>query len=184
MLRRRLQAATTLVELLVAIVVALIMIGIMLAIFNQASMTMRTAGSIMDAFQSAQAGFDIMTQRLSDATLNTYNDYDSTTSPTAYLRHSDLHFYIGQNGNTYLKTLSPIANANSGFSIYFQAPEGYSNASTYANTPGLLNACGYFIEFGPETSYWPAFFSASTISPRYRYRLMQGIQSSRKISSP
>lgn len=175
---RRLQAGTTLVELLVAMVVALIMIAIMFAVFNQASITVRTAGSIMDAYQSAQAGFDIMTQRLSDATLNTYYDYDSATAPTTYLRHSDLHFYIGKNNNTYVSTLSPAANANSGFSIYFQAPEGYSNGTgTYSNTPGLLNACGYFIEFGPETSYWPSLFTSGTFKPRYRYRLMQAIQS-------
>jgi uncharacterized protein (TIGR02599 family) len=171
--------AFTLIELLVGMVVAVIMVGIMLAVFNQASVTIRTTAGKMDAFQSAQAGFDIMTQRLSDATLNTYYDYDSQTAPTTYLRHSDLHFYIGQNGNSYLQGLLPAANANSGHSIYFQSPLGYSNGSAnYANTPGLLNACGYFIEFGPETTYWPTLFSGgATLTPRYRYRLMQAIQS-------
>ena len=178
MTRRRLHAGTTLVELLVGMVVALIIIAIMLAVLNQASITVRSANGKMDAFQSAQAGFDIMTQRLSDATLNTYYDYDSPTAPTKYLRHSDLHFYVGTNGNSFVKTLSPVANANSGHSVYFQAPEGYSNGSaSYANTPGLLNACGYFVAFGPETSDWLSLFASSTFAPRYRYRLMQTIQS-------
>jgi len=178
-MNRREPQAFTLIELLVAMVVTLIIIAIMLAVFNQASLTMRTATAKINAFQSAQAGFDIMTQRLSDATLNTYLDYDSVTAPTTYLRRSDLDFYIGQNGNTFLPTLSPAANANSGHSIYFQAPEGYSNGSTaYANTSGMLNACGYFIEFGPDTTYRPTLFTSGvTIQPRYRYRLMQAIQS-------
>jgi uncharacterized protein (TIGR02599 family) len=171
--------AFTIIELLVGMAVAVIMLAIMFAVLNQVSLSVRTATGKMDAFQSAQSGFDIMTQRLADATLNTYYDYDSATAPTTYLRRSDLHFYIGQNGNSFLKGLVPAANANSGHSIYFQAPEGYSNGSSaYANTPGLLNACGYFIEFGPETSYWPTLFSAaSNVQPRYRYRLMQTIQS-------
>src|ERR1700679_763459 len=114
--------------------VAVIMVAIMLAVLNQASRTIGTATGKINAFQSAQAGFDIMTQRLSDATLNTYFDYDSATAPTTYLRRSDLDFYIGQNGNSYLSTLAPAPNANSGHSIYFQAPEGYSNGGTaYAN---------------------------------------------------
>jgi uncharacterized protein (TIGR02599 family) len=176
--RHRLQVGTTLIELLVGMVVALIIIAVMLAVFSEASITVRTANGKMDAFASAQAGFDIMTQRLSDATLNTYYDYDNAVTPTTYLRHSDLHFFVGSNANTFVKALTPASNPNSGHSIYFQAPEGYSNgSSTYANTPGLLNACGYFVQFGPETSYWPTLFTAATFTPRYRYRLMQAIQS-------
>jgi len=120
-----------------------------------------------------------MTQRLSDATLNTYYDYDSATAPTTYLRRSDLQFYIGQNNNAFLQGLSPAPSANSGQSIYFQSPQGYSNSSTtYANTQGLLNACGYFVEFGSDQPYWPALFNGvGLVQPRYRYRLMQTIQS-------
>ena len=165
--------AFTLVEMLVAVAVSAILLGLVLSITNQVSATVGTVTGKMDAFQSGQAGFDIMTQKLADATLNTYYDYATSSGiPTAYIRKSDLHFYIAQNTNV---AGSP-ANPNSGHSIYFQAPEGYSNTSTtYANTPGLLNACGYFVEFGPDNTYRPTLFSSS--SAKNRYRLMQAIQS-------
>jgi uncharacterized protein (TIGR02599 family) len=164
----------TLVELLVGMTISVILIIIMLAVMTQMSSSVRTADSKIDAFRSAQAGFDLMTQKLSDATLNTYYDYDSQVAPTTYLRRSDLHFLIEQNAN--LTTVFPSANAHSGQSVFFQAPTGYSNSSTYANTPGLLNACGYFIQYGPNSGYWPSIFTTSNQTAHYRYRLMQSIQ--------
>jgi uncharacterized protein (TIGR02599 family) len=163
-----------LVELLVGMAISVILITVMLAVMTQISSSVRTADSKIDSFRSAQSGFDLMTQRLSDATLNTYYDYDSETAPTTYMRRSDLHFLIEQNAN--LTTLFPSANAHSGQSVFFQASTGYSNSSTYSNTPGLLNACGYFIQYGPNSAYWPSIFSTANQTVRYRYRLMQAIQ--------
>ena len=175
MQRPRLQAFT-LVELLVGMTISVILVGLMVGVVNQIGKTVTNASSKMAAFETAQAGFDIMTQKLSDATLNTYYGYDSDTAPTTYIRKSDLHFYIAQNADLNSSPINSPANANSGHSIYFQAPEGYSNTSTvYANTPGLLNACGYFVEFGPDSTYRPALFTTNPV--RYRYRLMQAIQS-------
>ena len=163
----------TLVEMLVGMVVTIVLVGIMLALTTQVGSIVQNAGNKMDAFQSAQAGFDLMTQRLSDATLNTYYDYDVAAAPTTYIRRSDLHFLVSQN-STLTKNF-PLANSNSGQSAFFQVPAGYANVSTYANTQGLLNACGYFIEFSSDQSYWPS--AKTTGTPHYRYQLMQTIQS-------
>ena len=122
----------TLVELMVGIVISIILVGVLLAVMTQLSTTVRTVGNKIDAFQGAEAAFDLMTQTLSDATLNTYYDYDSSSAPTTYLRRSDLHFLVEQNSN--LPTAFPNANANSGQSVFFQSPAGYSNNSTYAHT--------------------------------------------------
>ena len=168
------------IELLVGVAISVILITVMLAVTTQVTSTVRSVDSKIDAFQSAQAGFDLMTRKLSDATLNTYYDYDSETAPTTYLRRSDLHFLIEQNANLSAVFLNSAgtaaANANSGQSIFFQAPAGYSNATAYANTPGLLNACGYFIQFGPSSAYWPNIFTAGTQTVHNRYRLMQAVQ--------
>ncbi len=163
------------VELMVGIVISIILIGVLLAAMTQLSTTVRTVDSKIDAFQGAEAAFDLMTQTLSDATLNTYYDYDSSSAPTTYLRRSDLHFLVEQNSN--LTTAFPNSNANSGQSAFFQSPVGYSNNSTYAHTPGLLNACGYFIQFGPDSASWPTIFTAGSRTIHYRYRLMQAVQS-------
>ena len=177
-----LRGGFTLVELLVGITISVILIGIMLSVMSQINSTVRTVDSKIDAFQNAEASFDLMTQKLSDATLNTYYGYDSATSPTQYLRRSDLHFLVEQNSNLTAtvfptSTSTAAANANSGQSIFFQAPSGYSDNALYANTTGLLNACGYFIEFGPNQPYWPTIFGTNGIAVHYRYRLMQSIQS-------
>ena len=161
------------VEMLVGLAVSTMLIVVVLSLLNHANSTIRTADSKLSAFQSAQAGFDLMTQKLSDATLNTYYDYDNPLAPTAYIRHSDLHFLVAK--NSALAGIVP-ANANSGQSVFFQAPVGYSNNSTFAHTQGLLNACGYFVEYGPNNTSWPTIIPGSQ-TPRYRYRLMQAIQS-------
>jgi uncharacterized protein (TIGR02599 family) len=119
-----------------------------------------------------------MTQKLSDATLNTYYDYATNSSgvPTSYVRRSDLAFLVEQNSNLNLTSAFPSANANSGQSVFFQVPSGYSDNAAYANTSGLLNACGYFVEYGPNSNYWPNIFSPTLSTVHYRYRLMQSIQ--------
>ena len=179
MMKRRLPPAFTLVELLVGMTISIVLVVLMVGVINQISSIVSGAGSKMDAFQSAQAGFDIMTQKLADATLNTYYYYtrdNSATLPVAFIRKSDLHFYIAQNADVTGSPINSPANVNSAQSIYFQAPEGYSNTSTtYANTPGLLNACGYFVQFCPDTSYRPTVFK--NVRVKNRYRLMQAIQS-------
>ena len=166
----------TLVEMLVGLAVSVILVGLTLTVLSHVSSTVRNADSSIDAFQSAEAGFDIMTQKLSDATLNTYYDYDNPNLPTRYLRRSDLHFFVVQNSVLDSAVTSGTANPNSGESVFFQVPAGYSNNTAYANTQGLLNACGYYVEFGPNNAYWPSIFTSGTFPLHYRYRLMQAIQ--------
>ena len=40
-----------------------------------------------------------------------------------------------------------------------------------------MNACGYFIQFGPDNASWPTIFTAGSRTIHYRYRLMQAVQS-------
>ncbi|MBE7157615.1 MAG: hypothetical protein INR62_04125 [Rhodospirillales bacterium] len=169
--------AFTLVEMLVGMVVAIIFIGLMIGLTTQVGSVVRNANNKMDAFQSAQAGFDLMTQKLADATLNTYYDYDvpygSTTAPSKYIRRSDLHFLVSQNAA--LAATFPEVNSNSGQSIFCQVPAAYSNTAAYANIQGTLNACGYFVQFGSDKSFWPSAKNGQG-TEHYRYQLMQSIQ--------
>lgn len=156
--------AFTLIEMLVAIAILSMLMIVIASVMNHTSSTVHIVNSKLDAFQAARAGFDAMSQKLSQATLNTYWDYDSPTAPTRFTRRSDLHFLTtGSNGSQ---------------SLFFQSPEAVSSTPAFDQTQGLLNACGFYVEFGSDKSavanHWtrPNHVTAE----RSRYRLMQSVQ--------
>jgi len=112
----------TLVEMLVATGVLVLILTMTLQITNYANNLFLSTRKRIDTFQEARAGFEVMTRKISQATLNTYWDYangtvgtgtgaprpspdanyanygtvSGTWSPTQYLRNSFLHFVAGQ----------------------------------------------------------------------------------------
>lgn len=159
--------AFTLVEMMAATAVLLLIMSIIAGVMNQASTSVRAASSKVDIFQSARLAFDVMTNHLSKATLNTYWDYDDPSNPAKYVRKSDLHFLV--------------TRPNSSFALHFASPNGYSQNSIYANTSGLLNAIGYYVEYGNDSAFRPTF-SNDRLPDRYRYRLMQGLQTTEEFA--
>ena len=115
-----------------------------------------------------------MSQKLSQATLNTYWDYDNPVIPTVYERQSDMQFLVLQN----------TQNSGYGQEVYFTTPATYSPDATLRSTDGLLNACGYFVEYGPDTSFTPTTLTGSTTKyvTHYRYRLMQGLEPTENLA--
>ena len=164
---RTARRAFTLMEVLVATGVLVLLLGILLAITNSVTQTVRWSVAKVDAFAAARSAFDLMNHRLSAATLNTYWDYDNPLAPTVYLRQSDLHFLTVQN----------TQNSGYGQEIYFEWPESLSSDATVQSTQGLLNACGFFVQYGRNNSFRPATVTAD----RWRYRLMQGIEPTEKL---
>ena len=156
----------SLVELLVSMTILAFLMVIIASVTNQASVTVRSASALIDASQSGRSGFDIITQKLSQATLNTYLDYDSPTAPTKYVRKSDLHFLVTQNAN------------GSGHDLHFQAPTAYSQTPSYGDTQGLLNAFGFFVQYGNDDAFRPGKIAKQ----RWRYRLMQGMQPTENLT--
>ncbi|CAN5761692.1 hypothetical protein BH09VER1_BH09VER1_13310 [soil metagenome] len=157
-------SAFTLVEMLVAIAILSLLMVVIASVMNHTSSTVHIVNSKLDAFQAARAGFDALSQKLSQATLNTYWDYDNPNAPTKFTRRSDLHFLTtGSNGSQ---------------SLFFQSPEAVSSTPAFDQTQGLLNACGFFVEFGSDKSlvanHWTR--PAHVVTDRYRYRLMQSVQ--------
>ena len=168
--------AFTILELLVAMAVLTLLLAVLLGAINQTSSLTSMAYEKISAFQGARAGFDLLTRNLSQATLNSYWDYDPPppATPTRYLRKSELHFLIGKSG-----TGSLPGTVDTGQAICFQLPAGRTTGSTYGNLENLLNACGYFITYGPVNTL-PAPFPAPA-SPTYRYQLMQSIEPSESL---
>jgi len=164
----------TLLELLVTMVVFGLIMAILLGIVSHTSSLTRRASERITTFQTARAAFDLLTEKISQATLHTYWDYDNPGRPTRYLRSSELHFVVGNAGANGLP-----GTPGTGQAVFFQAPLGVSATAGIRELPDLLNACGFFIQYGPVDQL-PAPFPAQPT--RYRYQLMQTVEAAESLS--
>lgn len=199
--------AFTIPELLVAMTLLIIITGIVVQVTNQTSKIWLSATARIQAFQEARAGFESLTRKLSQATLNTYYDYyDSNNNPRGqvtaglsgnaaisalasfvpvkYDRYSELHFVCGQAQD--FKLLSSSTNSSvvtQTHAVFFQAPLGYSASSQYQELDNALNACGYFLLFDDAKSSIPAHIvNSPNYKARYRFRLMEMTQPSEQLT--
>lgn len=173
----------TLVELLVSTAILVLLVAVLLNMVTQTSKTWKSTSGKIEEFRAARDGFDTLTRRLSQATLNTYLDYVTNASgapPTAYKRESELRFLSGPSANI-LGTILPTTNLPT-MSVFFQAPIGYSTNSTNAILQNALNTLGYFIEYGSDTNILASFLQGKGYKPRYRYRLMELLEPSESLS--
>ncbi len=167
--------AFTLVEVMLATVILVMILGIIFGVTQQTSNAWKNSSAKIESFQAARSAFGSMTQCISQATLNSYWGYDDTAKPTQYLRKSELHFISG-------KSLLNAKIHQVTHSIFFQAPLGYSD-NVFVGLDSALNSCGFFIEYNKDPSR-PAFLSELSHSTpdRYRYRLMQWVQPTQKMT--
>ena len=164
----------TLIEVLVATVVLLLIMGILLTVTTQAGNLWRTTTAKMEQFRGARDAFETMTRNLGQATLNTYWDYDVPSAPTKYVRQSELRFI---SGNTVALAGTPAAPRQwLTHGVFFQAPLGFSQDTTTYGLENLLNTWGYFIEFGDDSAQRPAIVTTAITPLRYRYRLCEMMQ--------
>lgn len=172
----------TLVELLVSMaVVSLLLLALVSITSSTQKIWSNTTGKVSE-FQDAREAFEAVTRRLSQVTLNTYSDYvyaSGATVPSGYARQSELR-YINGPAST-LITASYAANCP-GHAMFFQAPIGYTDDATHADLSVLLNTCGYFLQFGDDKPLRPPFVTTSLIPLRYRFRLMELVESSENLA--
>jgi len=161
--------AFTILEILVATTILAILLVLLLSTISAVSTTWRRSTEKIQSFQGAQLAFDSITHNLSQATLNTYLDYDNATSPQRYLRKSELMFISDAAGSNAM----PGAT-NTGQAIFFQAFLGYATNANYSGLESLLNPCGYFVSFTTNNAI-PTHVTEGNNPYRnpYRYRLMQ-----------
>ncbi len=182
--------------MLVASAILVIILGVVVELTGEVSQVWRSSTSRIQTFQESRTGFEALTRRLSQATLNTYYDYYDTNNgpgtyflrttanattfvPGTYDRVSDLHFISGQ-ASTLLSN-SPTAITTQTHAVFFQAPLGYS--VTYQALDNALNACGYFLQFDAGTASIPSYITnAPSYTPRYRFRLMEMMQPTENLS--
>ncbi len=181
----------TILELLTAMAILAAVLVMVFSVLNHSIGIWRQANAKIDAFQNARAVFEIMTTRLSQATLNTYWDYYddqyqpfrlSTNSagfvPKYYGRYSDLDFVCGPAASL-IPTLPPGYSASAAQAVFFTVPTGLTTNAAYQSMPELLSACGFFVAFGGDDVTRPAVVSSGV---NYRWRLMELTASAESLS--
>lgn len=169
--------AFTIIELMVSIAVLAALLVILSSIISHISSVWTHVRGKVEQFREARHAFDTLTRRLGEATLGTYLDYEDknglprsaatsiTFVPKAYGRQSELRF------------LSGPSVAGDSHAIFFQSPLGRTSSNSAPASSKLLNTLGYFIEYGEDSSFLPAF-----IPPKIRPRLMEFCEPSDQLS--
>jgi uncharacterized protein (TIGR02599 family) len=175
---RRETSGFTLVELLVAAAILSLLVALLLNMVTQTSKTWKATSGKIEQFRGARDAFDSVTRRVSQATLNSYLDYDNPANPTSYVRKSELRFLSGPATNV----LGMLASNMTGMAVFFQAPNGFSTNSSNSILQNALNTWGYFIEYAADTNSRPEFLPIGAPAPRYRYRLMELMEPTESLS--
>ncbi len=183
-------AGFTLIELLVSTAIIALLLLVLVAITESARKTWVTTTARVEEFRGARTGFEVITRRLSQATLNTYWDYFDASGnarspassasfvPARYGRQSELRFISGPAATLGLPTSTCPTHA-----VFFQAPLGFvANTGAYARMENLLNTWGYCIQFGEDSAFRPSFIPLGTVPLRYRFRLMEMMEPSESLS--
>ena len=157
-------AGFSLIEALVATSILGLILVVMLSMVNQTSGVWRSANSRIEAFQGARRAFDMLVGLLSQATLNTYWGYDNENNPAKFVRKSELHFVVAPVGGDF------PGSAGSGQGVFFQAPAVKARENSYEKLTGLLNFCGFYVDYGSDQDWLPG--PPIQTASRDRFRLM------------
>lgn len=187
--RLRISHAFTLVELLVSVAIILLLMLVLLAITDATRKTWVATTARAEQFRGARAGFESMTRRLSQATLNTYWDYFDANGnartpanagsflPSRYARQSELRFISGPAATLGLPNSCPT------HAVFFQAPLGFvADQAQFSRMENLLNTWGYFIQFGDDSLLRPPFVTRTLAPFRARFRLMEMMEPSESLT--
>ena len=177
------ECAFTLVELLVTMAILSLLTLVLVSMVNQTGSLWRRTTSKIEEFREARTGFESLTRCLSQATLNTYWDYNDPNTPTKYMRQSELRFISGPGLLTGVNSPTPYPTQ----SLFFFAPIGFvrpasttdSVSTNYQGLDNLLNLWGYFIEYADDSTLRPPFVNGK---PHRRFRLMELMQPSQSLS--
>jgi uncharacterized protein (TIGR02599 family) len=174
-------AAFTLVEVMVAAGVVVVLMGVLLGMTDQTQRLMKSTSGKVEQFQESRVAFESMTRRLSQATLNTYWDYeyDTNSLPTRYQRTAELRFVSGPTAT--LVGGSGDSRKRPGHCVFFHAPNGLvQDQVKLGSLDNLLNVWGYFLEVGDDKDSLPTFLQGD-IPERKRFRLMEFMQPSEQL---
>jgi len=169
----------TLFEVLITLAILLVILVALLQFMAEIDQAWKSAAA--DSFAEAQDAFETVTQNLAAATLASYQDYadssgafraSSSFVPDHLARRSDLDFVCGPATGTN-GLLTAVGRISIGSAVFFLAPNGYTQTDAHLGMEHLLNAMGYFVEFGDDDTA-PGFILPQTHA--WRWRLKQVLQ--------
>ncbi|OYW71091.1 MAG: hypothetical protein B7Z37_28720 [Verrucomicrobia bacterium 12-59-8] len=172
------QHGFTLIEVALSMVILSIILLVSVQVLDQTQRAWKRGVARVEQFREARMAFDIITNNLRQALLNTYQAYQyntgdtptiptsQTQSPTKYIRQSELQFVTGQ-----AQTLLPGAQASQMVShaMFFQARLGLSDRVGYEGLNRLLCGRGYFIMYSDNAAFRPKHVTAQSM----RFRLWE-----------
>lgn len=177
----------TLVEVLLSTAIIGLILLILVSITSQTAQTWRYTTGKIEQFREARVAFDRMTTQISQATLNTYWDYDNATAPKRYERRSELRYINGSvNGSAEQLLGNSTSKERFTHGIFFHAPLGFvanTGPKGYRGLENLLNVWGYYVELGDDADLRPPFITPTTAPLRTRFRLMEFMQPSEKMTT-
>ncbi|MEQ1859899.1 MAG: prepilin-type N-terminal cleavage/methylation domain-containing protein [Chthoniobacteraceae bacterium] len=187
----------TLIEVMVASLIVVILAGILISATDLTARSFQRTSAKIEQFSEARRGFEVLTRRLAEATLNTYWDYYDkngnprpTTNtrrnesnydvfknfvPAAYGRQSELRFVSGpMNTGPKDEQIDPTGTADRPtHGVFFQAPIGeVDDRDTIGMLDQSLNCWGYFLEVDDDTKFIPKPLT-DLVQPRRRSRLLE-----------
>jgi len=175
----------TLVEIMLSVAIIALILLILVSIVSQTAQTWRYTTGKVEQFREARTAFERMTVRLSQATLNTYWDYDNPASPKRYERRSELRYINGLANGTSEKLVGNLPSKDRyTHCVFFHAPLGLvadTSAKGYRGLENLLNVWGYYVELGTDVDYRASFLSQ--LPARKRFRLMELMQPSEEMGT-
>jgi len=169
----------SILEMLVSTAILAVLMGLLFTVLNSGTKLWTTGTSKIQAFQEARAAYEVMTRKIGQATLNVYWDYNMNASgePIGYKRQSELQFLSGPASDL---LGSSVTNSQT-HAIFFTAPLGYTTSASYNQLRSLLNASGFFLEFGSDETDRPGFVSGK-VNERFRWRLKELWQPTENLS--
>jgi len=184
--RKGLSGAFTLIEAMISMVIVIAILLSILEVVSSVEHSWKVEAN--NSFAEAQEAFSVLTQNLASATLESYQDFadgngtfhtssTATFVPDHLARRSDLAFICGPTSGPN-GLLASSGRITSGCGVFFAMPQGYTETEKNSGMEHLLNAMGYFIEFGSNSDA-PAFLP-STVQ-RWRWRLKEVRQSSESL---
>lgn len=162
----------TLIELLVSMGILSIIFLITASLLDTSRETWTRTRSRVEQYREPRVAFEALTRRLADAKLHTYFDYhyDTEGLPERYVKESELHFISGDASELVLDAADEPTVPTHG--VFFQAPFGETANGDLNGMEGLLNAWGYYVEFGSDEP-WAPIFTLGNRTSRYRFRLFE-----------